>query len=290
MNSERRPPKQTLASCLMPGALALLLAAAQGCSTVSENPTAARPAPPAAATKGPASKEAPVAWATREPGKSWSPPVFTARQRERDEMVRVIKAYGLQDEAVLAAMAAVPRHEFVPAAYSLSAYADTPLPIGHGQTISQPYIVAEMTRQLRLRPGEKVLEIGTGSGYQAAVLTHFTTEVYSIEIIRPLAEEARKRLQRLGYGVVKVRCGDGFNGWPEAAPFDAIIGTCVAGAVPPPLLEQLKAGGRMVIPIGEEDSIQYLMLIEKDADGKVHRRPLMPVRFVPLLRGDPTAR
>jgi protein-L-isoaspartate(D-aspartate) O-methyltransferase len=114
--------------------------------------------------------------------------------------------------------------------------------------------------------------------------------VYSIEIVRPLAEEARKRLERLEYGVVKVRCGDGFNGWPEAAPFDAIIGTCVAGAVPPPLVEQLKAGGRMVIPIGEEDSIQYLMLIEKDADGKVHRRPLMPVRFVPLLRGDPTAR
>jgi len=288
MNSERRPPKQTLASCLMPGALALLLAAAQGCSTVSENPTAARPASPAAGPQGSASKEAPAAG--REPGKSWSPPVFTARQRERDEMVRVIKAYGLQDEAVLAAMAAVPRHEFVPAAYSLSAYADTPLPIGHGQTISQPYIVAEMTRQLRLRPGEKVLEIGTGSGYQAAVLTHFTTEVYSIEIIRPLAEEARKRLERLEYGPVKVRCGDGFNGWPEAAPFDAIIGTCVAGAVPPPLVEQLKAGGRMVIPIGEEDSIQYLMRIEKDADGKVHRRPLMPVRFVPLLRGDPTAR
>jgi len=279
------------ALALIVGALALLLAAAQGCSTVSENPTAARPASPAARHQaGRASKEAPVAWATREPGKSWSPPVFTARQRERDEMVRVIKAYGLQDEAVLAAMAAVPRHEFVPAAYSLSAYADTPLPIGHGQTISQPYIVAEMTRQLRLRPGEKVLEIGTGSGYQAAVLTHFTTEVYSIEIIRPLAEEARKRLERLEYGPVKVRCGDGFNGWPEAAPFDAIIGTCVAGAVPPPLLEQLKAGGRMVIPIGEEDSIQYLMLIEKDADGKVHRRPLMPVRFVPLLRGDPTAR
>jgi len=276
------------ALALLVGALALLLAAAPGCSTVAETPTAGRPAPAAAGPQGPASKEAPAVG--REPGQSWSPPVFTARQRERDEMVRVIKAYGLEDEAVLAAMAAVPRHEFVPAAYSLSAYADTPLPIGHGQTISQPYIVAEMTRQLRLRPGEKVLEIGTGSGYQAAVLMHFTTEVYSIEIIRPLAEEARKRLERLEYGAVKVRCGDGFNGWPEAAPFDAIIGTCVAGAVPPPLLEQLKAGGRMVIPIGEEDSIQYLMLIEKDAEGTVHRRPLMPVRFVPLLRGDPTAR
>jgi len=237
-----------------------LLAAAPGCSTATENPKAARPE------------------------------MSAARQQERDEMVRVIRGYGLHDEAVLAAMAAVPRHEFVPPAYSQLAYADSPLPIGYGQTISQPYIVAEMTHQLQLKPGAKVLEIGTGSGYQAAVLTHFTSEVYTIEIVRPLAEEAEKRLARLGYSTVKVRCGDGFNGWPQAAPFDAIIGTCVAGEVPPPLIEQLKAPGRMVIPIGEEPGNQYLMLIEKDSAGKVHRRPLMGVRFVPLLRADPTAK
>ena len=277
MRPERRPPRKTPAPGLVLGGLVLLLAAATGCA-------------PAAGPQSPASKEAPAP-AGREPGGApWSPPIFTDRQAERDAMVRTIRAYGLEDKAVLAAMAAVPRHEFVPPSLSGNAYDDTPLPIGHEQTISQPYIVAEMTRQLALKPGEKVLEIGTGSGYQAAVLTHFTTEVYSIEIIKPLADEARKRLQRLGYDVVNVRHGDGFNGWPEAAPFDAIIGTCVAGEVPPPLIEQLKNGGRLVIPLGEEDSVQYLMRIEKDADGKVHRRPLMPVRFVPLLRKDPTAR
>jgi protein-L-isoaspartate(D-aspartate) O-methyltransferase len=277
MRPECRPPRKESAPGLVLGGLVLLLAAAAGCA-------------PAAGPQSPASKEAPAPAGRGPAGAPWSPPVFTDRRPERDAMVRVIRAYGLEDKAVLAAMAAVPRHAFVPPALSRDAYDDTPLPIGHGQTISQPYIVAEMTRQLGLKPGEKVLEIGTGSGYQAAVLTHFTTEVYSIEIIKPLADEARKRLQRLGYGVVKVRHGDGFNGWPEAAPFDAIIGTCVAGEVPPPLIEQLKKGGRLVIPLGEEDSVQYLMRIEKDADGKVHRRPLMPVRFVPLLRGDPTAK
>ena len=267
----RRAAARNLGGCVVAQVLAVLglfLAAAPGCSSVTENAQVARPGAPGA------KEPSPVA----------------ARQRQRNEMVRVIRGYGLEDKAVLAAMAAVPRHEFVPPAYSFSAYDDTPLPIGHGQTISQPYIVAEMTRQLRLGPGAKVLEIGTGSGYQAAVLTHFTSEVYTIEIVRPLAEEAEKRLKRLGYGTVKVRCGDGFYGWPEAAPFDAIIGTCVAGEVPPPLIEQLKAPGRMVIPIGEEDSTQYLMLIEKDSGGQVHRRPLMPVRFVPLLRTDPTAK
>jgi protein-L-isoaspartate(D-aspartate) O-methyltransferase len=290
MKPERYLPKQAVTAGLVMGLFALVLAAAPGCSTGAESPKAAPPPAPAAEPQGPAATKTPPT-VGREPGaKPWAPPVFTARRQERDEMVRAIKTYGLEDEAVLAAMAAVPRHEFVPPAFSPRAYADSPLPIGHGQTISQPYIVAEMTRQLHLRPGAKVLEIGTGSGYQAAVLTHFTTEVYSIEIIKPLAEEARKRLKRLGYDVVKVRCGDGFYGWPEAAPFDAIIGTCVAGEVPPPLVEQLKKGGRMVIPLGQEDAIQYLMLIEKDAEGKVHRRPLMPVRFVPLLRGDPTAK
>ncbi|MBE3123579.1 MAG: protein-L-isoaspartate(D-aspartate) O-methyltransferase [Planctomycetes bacterium] len=226
----------------------------------------------------------------RPPPRDWTPPKFTARQAERQAMAEVIRRYGLTDEAVLGVMAAVPRHEFVPADLAPSAYADTPLPIGHGQTISQPYIVAEMTRQLRLKPGAKVLEIGTGSGYQAAVLAHQTPKVFSIEIVRPLAQEAAKRLARLGYGVVRVRYGDGFYGWPEEAPFDAIIGTCVAGEVPPPLIQQLKAGGRMVIPLGQRDGAQDLALIEKDAEGKVTRRSLLPVRFVPLLREDPTQR
>jgi protein-L-isoaspartate(D-aspartate) O-methyltransferase len=290
MKPDRCLPPAAWRLCLALGAAAMLLALASGCSTAAEEPAPARPEPAAAALQGSAPKEAPPTAARGPDGKPWSPPVFTARQQERDEMVRVIKAYGLEDGPVLAAMAAVPRHEFVPPALARSAYANTPLPIGHEQTISQPYIVAEMTRQLRLKAGAKVLEIGTGSGYQAAVLTHFTTEVYSIEIIKPLAEEAQNRLKRLGYDVVKVRCGDGAKGWPEAAPFDAIIGTCTAGEVPPPLVEQLKASGRMVIPIGQENRTQYLMLIEKDAAGRVHRRPLMPVRFVPLLSEDPTAK
>ena len=259
-------------------AMALVLATILGCATAAENSKPAEP--PKAVSLGPAKTET-------EPG-AWSPPTFTARQDERDRMCEVIKAYGCTDAAVLAAMAAVPRHEFVPATVRPMAYRDSPLPIGHEQTISQPYMVAEMTRLLALKPGGKVLEIGTGSGYQAAVLTHFTPHVYSIEIVKPLAEEAAKRLGRLRYDVVQVRYGDGYNGWPEAGPFDAIIGTCVAGEVPPPLIEQLKVGGRMVIPIGPEHGIQRLMLVEKDRPGLVRKRSIMLVRFVPMLREDPT--
>jgi len=216
----------------------------------------------------------------------WSPPRFEERQAERDKMVRVIRAYGLADQAVLDAMAAVPRHKFVPTKYQVRAHDDTPLPIGHGQTISQPYIVAEMTRRLKLTEGSRVLEIGTGSSYQAAVLTEFTPQVYTIEIIKPLADSARRRLKGLGYTVAKVRHADGYHGWAEEAPFDAIIVTCAAGQIPPPLIKQLARGGRMVIPVGGPFATQTLMLVEKDEEGKVRSRSLMGVRFVPLRRRD----
>jgi len=214
----------------------------------------------------------------------WSPPRFTERQRERDAMVRVIRSYGLKDKAVLEVMRAVPRHEFVPAKLASEAYTDSPLTIGHGQTISQPFIVAEMTRQLKLTKESRVLEIGTGSGYQAAVLTGFTRHVFSIEIIEPLAEAAKKRLKRLGYDVVKMRAGDGYHGWPEEAPFDVIIVTCSAGEIPPALIEQLAPGGRMMIPVGAPLATQSLVLVEKDNDGTIRRRNLMAVRFVPFRR------
>jgi len=216
---------------------------------------------------------------------AWSPPRFEARQDERDAMVHQIEAYGVRESAVLQAMSRVPRHEFVPAHFSAHAYENSPLPIGYGQTISQPFIVAEMTRLLQLKPGSRVLEIGTGSGYQAAVLTEFTPHVFTIEIIGELMQSAQKRLQQLGYTVVKVRHGDGYYGWSEEAPFDAIIVTAAAGEIPPPLIAQLNNGGRMVIPVGSFLGAQSLMLVEKDSEGKVRTRSLMPVRFVPLVRG-----
>ena len=222
--------------------------------------------------------------ATTRPAKDWKTPTFPARKDERAAMVRTLRRYGISDPATLDAMGSVGRHEFVPADYSGLAYADTPLPIGHDQTISQPYIVAEMTQQLKLTKDSKVLEVGTGSGYQAAVLAELTPHVYTIEILKPLAESARKRLKRLGYDVVQVRHGDGYLGWPDAAPFDAIIVPAAAGKVPPPLIRQLKPGGRMVIPVGMQGGVQKLMLIEKQKDGKLRTRSLMSVRFVPLTR------
>jgi len=200
----------------------------------------------------------------------------------REMVVQQILGREVRDSATLRAMLSVPRHEFVPADLRTSAYADFPLPIGYGQTISQPYIVAFMTEQLGLTPRSRVLEVGTGSGYQAAVLAEIAAEVYTIEIVAPLAEAAAARLQRLGYGRVHVRTGDGYNGWPEAAPFDAIIVTAAAGFVPPPLVEQLRPGGRMVIPVGSAGGVQNLMLIQKSADGATTTRTLMAVRFVPL--------
>lgn len=184
---------------------------------------------------------------------------------------------------VLEAMRRVPRHAFVPAAQRQLAYDNRPLPIGYGQTISQPYIVALMTDLLRLAPRARALEIGTGSGYQAAVLAELGYQVYTIEIVSGLAEQAATRLSGLGYDAVHVRRGDGYYGWPEAAPFDGIVVTAAASQIPPPLLEQLKPGGRMVIPIGATFLVQQLMLIEKLGDGSSRTEALLPVAFVPLV-------
>ncbi|MDZ7759243.1 MAG: protein-L-isoaspartate(D-aspartate) O-methyltransferase [Desulfovermiculus sp.] len=185
-------------------------------------------------------------------------------------------------QRVFDAMRHVPRHLFVPDQYQSAAYADRPLPIGSGQTISQPYIVALMTARLNIQPGDKVLEIGTGSGYQAAVLSEITPHVFSVEILEPLAEKARKRLSELGYEVITVRTGDGYYGFEEHVPFDGIIVTCAAGHIPPPLLKQLKKGGTMVVPIGGAFEVQRLTLVTKDEHGEIHTKALMPVRFVPM--------
>jgi len=204
---------------------------------------------------------------------------------QRRAMVDLIVRRGVSDAATLTAMRAVPRHEFVPPEDRGDAYGDFPLPIGYGQTISQPYIVAYMTEVLRPRAGMKVLEVGTGSGYQAAVLVAAGCEVYTIEIFGALATDARDRLSRLGYRGVTVRHGDGHFGWPAHAPFDAVIVTAAAGYIPPALVEQLKLGGRMIIPVGTVYGVQYLILVEKDARGDVTTRTLIPVQFVPMLEG-----
>ncbi len=186
------------------------------------------------------------------------------------------------DERVMAVMAKVPRHEFVPASQLPSAYRNRPLPIGHGQTISQPYIVALMTDLARVEPEHRVLEVGTGSGYQAAVMAQLAKSVYTIEIIEPLGQQARQRLQAMNYSNVQVRLGDGYHGWEEHAPYDAILVTAAASHVPPPLVRQLKPGGRMVIPVGASFMVQHLMLVEKNLEGKVSTRQILPVAFVPL--------
>jgi len=186
------------------------------------------------------------------------------------------------DRQVLEVMGRVQRHQFVPAAQQRDAYDNRPLPIGHGQTISQPYIVALMTDLLRPEPGHVVLEIGTGSGYQAAVLAELTREVYTMEIIEPLGIQAKKRLAQLGYRNVDVEVADGYFGWPSRAPFDGIMVTAAANHVPVPLVQQLKPGGRMVIPVGTSFLTQQLMLIEKRPDGSVTTQQILPVRFVPL--------
>ena len=205
-------------------------------------------------------------------------------EKEIRKMLATIQAYGMTDNIVLNAMERVPRHAFVPEKYRKYSYQDSPLGIGYGQTISQPYIVAEMTRLLNLTPVSKVLEIGTGSGYQAAVLSEISSQVYSIEIVEPLLEQARKNLTAAGYTNIKVRLGDGYHGWPEAAPFSAIIVTCAAGHIPPPLLDQLARGGRMVIPVGKRFGTQYLILVTKQMDGTISSKNILPVRFVPLVR------
>mgnify|MGYP002620089521 CR=1 FL=1 len=194
-------------------------------------------------------------------------------------------APAIEDAATLRAMRSVLRHEFVPEQLRAQAYADRPLPIGHGQTISQPYIVALMTELLDVDEDAVVLEIGAGSGYQAAVLAEIVKKVYTIEIIEPLGRQAIERFERLGYDNVETSIGDGYHGWEEHAPFDAIIVTAAASHIPPPLVEQLKPGGRMVIPVGPPLATQHLMIVEKDEDGVVSQRSVMPVRFVPLTRG-----
>jgi protein-L-isoaspartate(D-aspartate) O-methyltransferase len=186
------------------------------------------------------------------------------------------------DPKVMEAMGTVPRHEFVPRAARKNAYANRPLAIGHGQTISQPYIVALMTDLLEVTETDRVLEVGTGSGYQAAILAELVRQVYTIEIIEPLAQEAQERLRRLNIANIQTRTGDGYYGWSEHAPYDAIIVTAAAGHVPPPLLRQLKAGGRMVIPVGSGFHTQQLLLITKESEDRITTRQILPVVFVPL--------
>ncbi|HEY0511721.1 MAG TPA: protein-L-isoaspartate(D-aspartate) O-methyltransferase [Thermoanaerobaculia bacterium] len=200
----------------------------------------------------------------------------------RRAMVEQIRARDVTDPAVLAALEAVPRHLFVPADQRPKAYSDEPLAIGAGQTISQPYIVGLMTSLLELKQGARVLEIGTGSGYQAAVLSRMAGEVYTIEILKPLAERARRTLAELGYRNVHLRVGDGYQGWPEEAPFDGIIVTAAPPSVPEPLLRQLKLGGRLVIPVGNRDAIQNLLVFTRRPDGGFDRSTVLPVRFVPM--------
>ena len=186
------------------------------------------------------------------------------------------------DPRVMAVLGNVPRHRFVPAGEVHAAYRNRPLPIGHGQTISQPYIVALMTDLMNVKPSDVVLEIGTGSGYQAAILAELAQTVCTIEIVSPLAREANERLRALGYANVRTREGDGYYGWDDCGPFDAIIVTAAASHVPPPLVRQLKPGGRMVIPVGAPFLAQHLMLVEKRADGTILTRQILPVAFVPL--------
>ena len=203
--------------------------------------------------------------------------------QKRAQMVQKdIRGRGVKDPMVLEAMEKIPRHLFVDESFKEKAYADHPLPIGEGQTISQPYVVALMTEALRLRPEERVLEIGTGSGYQAAVLAEIVKEVYTIEIRKPLTESASKRLQELGYKNIQVKCADGYFGWEEVAPFDAIIVTAASNLIPPPLLKQLKEGGRLIIPVGSTTFHQTLTLVTKEK-GDLQVEQLGGVIFVPLI-------
>jgi protein-L-isoaspartate(D-aspartate) O-methyltransferase len=220
----------------------------------------------------------------------WLIPLMTGRvtgqdyEVERRKMVSdQLLARGIIDTETLKAMRKVERHLFVPDQNRSQAYNDSPLPIGHGQTISQPYIVAYMTQLLNVSQGDKVLEIGTGSGYQAAILGEIAKEVFTIEIVEALGEQAKRRLKALGYDNVTVIVGDGYSGFQKEAPFDAIMVTAAAGDIPSPLIEQLKDGGKLVMPVGPPEAVQMLVLIEKKK-GKIVRKNLTPVRFVPFTR------
>lgn len=208
---------------------------------------------------------------------------FTAARQPMVRQQLTAPDRGITDARVLAAMDKVPRHEFVPAHLRAQAYDDHPLPIGYDQTISQPFIVAFMTEKIEPKPTDKVLEIGTGSGYQAAVLAALVREVYTIEIVAPLARRAEADLKRLGYTNITVRAGDGYQGWPEASPFDTILVTCAPDHVPQPLVDQLREDGRMIIPVGPAgDQVLYVL---RKKGGKVEKRAVLPVRFVPMTGG-----
>lgn len=206
--------------------------------------------------------------------------LYTARRQALVDSFSALRP-GLTDQRVLDSARSVPRHLFIPEDYQHQAYVDGPLPIGYGQTISQPSLVAYMTELLQPQPSEKILEIGTGSGYQAAILSPLVAEVFTIEIVEPLGIRSRGLLAELGYDNVQVRIGDGYQGWPEQAPFDAIIVTCAPDAIPQPLVDQLAEGGRMVIPVGEQGRPQELYLLEK-ADGEIREKKVLAVRFVPM--------
>ena len=213
------------------------------------------------------------------------PPEDPAAARAREGMVeKSLREIGVTDARVLEAMRSVPRHLFVPESLRDRAYEDTPLPIGEGQTISAPDVVGFMSQALALKPGDRVLDVGTGSGYQAAVLAEMGCRVFSIEILEPLARSAARRLEGLGYDSITVRAGDGYLGWPEEAPFDGILVAAAPDHVPKPLVDQLKAGARLVLPVGPEGGVQSLLLVTKRADGTVDEEEVLPVRFVPMTR------
>jgi protein-L-isoaspartate(D-aspartate) O-methyltransferase len=237
-------------------------------------PGSAGPPEGPAAAKGPGGKPSPA------------DDEVTAAGRRR-MVAEQLRSRDIVDERVLAAMGKVPRHLFVPEAYAAMAYEDTPLPIGEGQTISQPYIVALMTQEIRPKASDRVLEIGTGSGYQAAVLAELVGEVYTIELIGELGRRAAALLTRLDYANVRCRIGNGYLGWPEAAPFDAILVTAAADSIPPRLVDQLKPGGRLVMPLGAPAGVQDLILLEKMADGTTRTTSITAVRFVPLVNQPP---
>lgn len=257
----------------LPLGLAGLTAVLAGLVVFCAEPKRDAESPPEASLPPPAGTLSPKPAAS---GKE-SPEQTRARRRMVD---RHLRARDINDARVLEVMGRLPRHEFVPDAERDYAYADHPLPIGHGQTISQPYIVALMTQMARPKPTHRALDVGTGSGYQAAVLAELCKEVYSIEIVEPLATSARERLKRLGCQNVTVRAGDGYRGWPEKAPFDVIIVAAAPSRVPKPLVEQLAPGGRLVIPVG--DYFQELLVLEKRPDGSIREESGIPVRFVPM--------
>jgi protein-L-isoaspartate(D-aspartate) O-methyltransferase len=217
-------------------------------------------------------------------GTPGGPPQDAFEQARLAMVADQIASRGVKDARVLDAMRAVPRHEFVPLSIRGDAHADSPLPIGYGQTISQPYIVALKTELARPSPADRALEVGTGSGYQAAVLSRLVAKVFSVELVDPLAQSAAATLRRLGFDNVTVRSGDGYLGWPEEAPFDIILVTAAPEQVPPALVAQLRPGGRLLVPVGRVWDVQDLQLIEKDAAGKVKTRSVIPVRFVPLVK------